>query len=279
LGYNGRFRGCGGSRSHSISLGGFRHHGCPQFSDVDGLRSFSVQGRRGHGGRSGERRGDVDGGIFVVFGGSDGYRRSHKSRRSHNFRHGHGYRRNHNFRGSYRFRRSHGHRFSRSGFDYRHGHRCRNCSRFRGNHGCRNCNGSHGRLRGRCGIATTFAGLLGLVRSPSAVFFFLTATDFGVAEHREGTRLADIRHIRAKLATANSCSRCSSRRRGSCATFGRCAAWGVIRTVATTTATAAPTTTTATAITTVLPGTFRCAGIQLVVGFFSVAGFAVGSGS
>jgi len=120
--------------------------------------------------------------------------------------------------------------------------------------------------------------LLSLVRSPGAVFLFLTATDFRFRQQGEGARLTDIRHIGAELATASSCSRCSSSR-GSCATFGRCAAWGVIRTVATTTATAAPTTTTATAITTVLPGTFRCAGIQLVVGFFSIAGFAVGSGS
>jgi hypothetical protein len=117
--------------------------------------------------------------------------------------------------------------------------------------------------------------LLSLVRSPGAVFLFLTATDFRFRQHGEGARLTDIRHIGAELATTSSC--CSSSR-GSCATFGRCAAWGVIRTVATTAATAATTTTTATAITTVLPGTFRCAGIQLVVGFFSVAGFAVGSG-
>jgi hypothetical protein len=116
--------------------------------------------------------------------------------------------------------------------------------------------------------------LLGLVRSPGAVFLFLTATDFRVCQCGEGTRLADIRHVGAELAATS-----SSSSRGGCATFGGCAARCIIRTVATTTATTATTTTTATAITTVLPGTFRCAGIQLVVGFFSVAGFAVGSGS
>ena len=260
---DGRFRGCGGRHG----LGYFRQYGGTQLNNIDGLRCFRVQCRGRLGGHGGERRGDVEGGIFIVLGGSHRCRRSHDDRCSYDgfdYRGDHG--RCNRYRGFGNYWSSLRNRW------------CCLCYHFWNHHGC-NCNshrsrsrdGRRGRPCCRCRVATAFTGLLGLIRGPGAVFLFLTAADFRFRQHGEGTRLADIRHVRAELAATSSSSR------GGCANFGRCVAWGVIRTVATTTATTATTTTTATAITTVLPGTFRCAGIQLVIGFFLRAGFTVGS--